>query len=69
MNRADVENIVRSVICQYGVQSAIRRIDLFSGDWNIELVDTTGVSTMLTVSDSSPQNLRRSVMTAFDVEG
>jgi hypothetical protein len=68
MNRADVERIVRSVIRQYGLDSTIRRITLFSHDWNIELVNATGARTTLTVADSSPQHLRSSLIAALDLE-
>jgi hypothetical protein len=67
MSRTDVERIVRSVMREYGIQSDIRRIALFGREWRVDLV-VDGVTTTLTVVDSSPQNLRASVMAALDLE-
>lgn len=69
MNRTDVEQIVRSIMRDYGMRSHIARIDLSEGKWEIELVHIDGVTEALTVFDSPPQNLRRSLMTALEVEG
>lgn len=68
MNRADVEFIVRSVMREYGIRSDIRRIALFAREWKIEVVTIDGVRKTLNVFDSSPQNLRSSVMAALDLE-
>ena len=53
---------------EYGIRSDIRRIALSRRDWHIELVDPGGVRKTLTVVDSSPQNLRASVIAALDLE-
>ncbi len=68
MNRADVEVIVRSVMREYGIQSEIRHVALFAREWKIELVNIDGVTETLTIFDGSPQNFRRSVMAALDLE-
>ena len=68
MTRADVELVVRSVMREYGIRSDIRRIALFAREWKIEVVTIDGMSTTLSVFDSSPQNLRWSVMTALGLE-
>lgn len=69
MDRADVELIVRSVMREYGIRSDIRRIALFVREWKIEIADIDGTRTTLTTFDSSPQNMRRSVMAALGLEG
>ena len=68
MTRSEVELIVRSVIRDYGIQSDITRIALFVQAWKIEVADRDGTRTTFTAVDSSPHNMRRSVMTAFGVE-
>ena len=68
MNRSDVELLVRSVMREYGIEADVRRIALFAHEWKIEIAGTDGARTTLTVCDSSPQNMRRSVMAALDLE-
>jgi len=63
-----VELIVCSVAREYGIRSDIRRIALFGREWKIEIADIDGVRTTLTVFDSSPQHMRRSVMAALGLE-
>lgn len=68
MDRAQVELIVRSVMREYAIRSDIRRVALFEQEWKIELVNIDGATETLTIVDSSPQNVRWSVMTALDLE-
>ena len=66
--RSQVELIVRSVMREFGIGADVRRIALFVNEWKIEIADIDGTRRMLTVVDSSPQHMRRSVMAALDVE-
>jgi hypothetical protein len=68
MTRTDVELIVRSVMREYGIRVDIRRIALFGREWKIEVVTIDGERKTLSVFDSSPQNLRWSVMAALGLE-
>ena len=68
MTRTNVELIVRSVMREYGIGSEIRRIALFAREWKIEVVTIDGVTRNVSVFDSSPQNLRWSVMAALGLE-
>ena len=63
-----MELIVCSVAREYGIRSDIRRIALFGREWKIEIADSDGARTTLTVFDSSPQHMRRSVMAALGLE-
>jgi len=66
-SRANVELIVRSVMREFGIEADVRGIALSVHEWKIEIT-CLGARTTLTVVDSSPQNMRRSIMAALDVE-
>lgn len=66
--QANVELIVRSVMRDFGIGADVRGIALSVHEWKIEIAGLDGTRTTLTVVDSSPQNMRRSIMAALDVE-
>jgi hypothetical protein len=68
MTRSAVEQIVRSVMREYGIEGDVGRIALFAQEWKIEIVNVDGVKETLTVYDSSPQHVRQSVMAALHLE-
>jgi hypothetical protein len=68
MDRADLERIVRSVMREYGVRPDIRRIVAFAREWRIDLVDIDGRGKTLTVFDSTPQNMRRAIIAALELD-
>jgi hypothetical protein len=69
MTHTDVEVIVRSVIRQYGVGCDVRGVTLAGERWRIDVVSHSGEGRTFTVLDSPPQHLRRSVMSALDIDG
>ena len=69
MTAADVERILRSVVKQYGVSCKLLRVSPLEGAWEVVLVPRDGPTIHLTIPASSAHAVRRSLMTALQVDG
>lgn len=63
-----MEQVVRSVLVEYGLPFSVAGISASSGVWTVELVEPPVHRVNLTIHDGSGASVRRAVMRAFELE-
>ena len=68
MDRLGVEQVVRSVLVDYGLPFSVAALSMSAGVWTVELVEPPSNRVNLTIHDGSGASVRRAVLRAFDIE-
>ncbi len=69
MTRGEIEDIVRSVLQQYGVPLTLKHVMLYDDRWRVLLVPLDGAPVHVTLPGGPPHAVRTGLMNALQVEG
>ena len=68
MNQAGVEQVIRSLIVEYGLPLTLVGLTLQGQVWMIDLREGRAAPVRLAIHDGSGQLIRRALMRALDLE-
>lgn len=68
MDRAGVEQVVKSLCTEYGLPFTLVSAALHNGVWTLELREGAAAPVRLTLHDGPGHAIRRTLMRSFDLE-